>query len=213
MTALADNLRAVWVASSTDARLKKRIVRTVIHEVIADLDDVNSEIVLTIHWVGGVHTELRLPKRNRGQRNATCDDIIEAVRQLALIANDDVIAGVLNRNGLTTGNGNRWTRERVTALRSYRKIAVFRPRMDGIELWLNLANAARLLGVTPKTLRIAAEAGEIDGVHPLPEGPWIFSRSKLETREARQIVDRARKNPRYPTGSHQDHENLFPSTT
>jgi len=29
------------------------------------------------------------------------------VRQLVLIANDDVIAGVLNRNGLTTGNGNR----------------------------------------------------------------------------------------------------------
>jgi hypothetical protein len=27
-----------------------------------------------------------------------------------LIANDDLIAGILNRNGLVTGNGNRWTR-------------------------------------------------------------------------------------------------------
>ncbi|MEZ0016585.1 recombinase family protein [Sinorhizobium fredii] len=131
MAALAGNLRAVWAAPSTDARLKKRIVRTVIHEVIADLDDMTSEIVLVIHWVGGIHTELRLPKRQRGQRNATPDDLIEAVRQLALIANDDVIAGVLNRNGLSTGNGNRWTRERVTALRSYRKIPVFRPQPDG----------------------------------------------------------------------------------
>lgn len=117
MASLAGNLRAVWAAPSTDARLKKRIVRTVIHEVIADLNDVTSEIVLAIHWVGGVDTQLRLPKRHRGQRNATPDDLIEAVRQLALIANDDVIAGVLNRNGLSTGNGNRWTRERVTALR------------------------------------------------------------------------------------------------
>ncbi|WP_234897197.1 recombinase family protein [Sinorhizobium medicae] len=193
LVALAGNLRAVWTAPSTDARLKKRILRTLIHEVVADLDDVASEIVLVIHWVGGVHTELRLPKRRRGQRNAIPDDIIEAVRQLVLIANDDVIAGVLNRNGLTTGNGNRWTRERITALRSYRRIPVFRRQIDGFEPWLNLGGAAKLLGVTPKTLRLAAEAGEIEGTHPLPEGPWIFSRSKLASPEARQILDRAGK--------------------
>jgi hypothetical protein len=213
MAALAGNLRAVWAAPATDARLKKRSVRTVIHEVIADLDDVTSEIVLAIHWVGGVHTQLRLPKRHRGQRNATPDDIIGAVLQLALIANDDVIADVLNRNGLSTGNGNRWTGERITALRSYRKIPVFRPQPDGIEPWLNLGNAARLLSVAPKTLRLAAEAGEIEGVHPLPEGPWIFSRSKLTTQQAQQIADRARQNPKYPSGSHQNQKSLFPSTT
>lgn len=213
LVALAGNLRAVWTAPSTDARLKKRIVRTLIHEVVADLDDVASEIVLVIHWVGGVHTELRLPKRRRGQRNATPDDIVEAVRQLVLIANDDVIAGVLNRNGLTTGNGNRWTRERVTALRSYRRIPVFRPQIDRFEPWLNLGGAAKLLGVTPKTLRLAAEAGEIEGPHPLLEGPWIFSRSKLASPEARQILDRARQNPRHPIGSPPNQESLFPSIT
>ena len=154
-----------------------------------------------------------LPKRRRGQRNATPDDIVDAVRQLVLIANDDVIAGVLNRNGLTTGNGNRWTRERVTALRSYRKIPVFRPQIDGVEPWLNLGGAAKLLGITPKTLRLAAEAGEIKGTHPLPDGPWIFSRSKLGTSQTRQILDRVRQNPRHPTGSHPDQESLFPSTT
>ncbi|MFK0276098.1 recombinase family protein [Ensifer sp. NPDC090286] len=212
-TALAGNLRTVWTAPTTDARLKKRIVRTLINEVVADLDDGTSEIVLVIHWVGGVHTELRLPKRRRGQRNATPDDIVDAVRQLVLIANDDVIAGVLNRNGLTTGNSNRWTRERVTALRSYRKIPVFRPQIDGVEPWLNLGGAAKLLGITPKTLRLAAEAGEIEGAHPLPDGPWIFSRSRLATPQARQILDRARQNPRHPTGSPANQESLFSSTT
>jgi DNA invertase Pin-like site-specific DNA recombinase len=211
MAALADNLGMVWSAPMTDARLKKRIVRTVIHEVLADLDDVASEIVLLIHWVGGVHTELRMPKRHRGQRNATPDNIVDAVRQLALIANDDLIAGILNRNGLATGNGNRWTRESVTALRSYRKIQVFRPQPDGVEPWLNLSSAARLLGVAPKTLRLAAEAGQIGGVHPLPDGPWIFSRSELASPEARQIVHRARKNPKHPAGSHPGQQNLFSS--
>jgi len=135
------------------------------------------------------------------------------VRQLVLIANDDLIASILNRNGLVTGHGNRWTRERVTALRSYHKVPVFRPATDGIEPWLNLSKAARLLGVAPKTLRLAAEAGEIEGVHPLPDGPWIFNRSELGKPEAQRIVHRARQNPKYPAGSHSDQQNLFASTT
>jgi hypothetical protein len=37
---------------------------------VADIDDAASEIVLVVHWVGGAHSELRLPKRRRGQRNS-----------------------------------------------------------------------------------------------------------------------------------------------
>ena len=213
LAALAADLKSIWSAPTTDARLKKRIVRTVIHEVIADIDTDAAEIVLLIHWVGGVHTELRLPRRRRGQRTSTSTDVITAVRQLALIVNDSVIAGILNRNGLVTGYGNRWTRERVTSLRSHHRIAVYRPAEDGIEPWLNLSKAARLLHVAPKTLRLAAEAGEIEALHPLPDGPWIFSRAVLSTSPARAITDRARHNPRHPTGSHPDQQNLFSSMT
>ena len=76
LAVLADDLSAVWSAPTTDARLKKRIVRTVIHEVVADIDADASEIVLLIHWMGGTHSELRLPRRRRGQRNSTAPDII-----------------------------------------------------------------------------------------------------------------------------------------
>src|SRR4029077_327032 len=114
-------------------------------------------------------------------RNSTPADVIAAVRQLVLIANDDLIAGILNRNGLVTGHGNRWTRERVTSLRSHHRIPVFKLADDGIEPWLNLSKAARLLKVAPKTLRLAAEAGEIKAIHPLPDGPWIFSRADLSS--------------------------------
>jgi DNA invertase Pin-like site-specific DNA recombinase len=178
---LASNLQAVWSAQTTDARLKKRIVRTLIHEIVADIDDAASEIVLIVHWVGGAHSEMRLPKRRRGQRNSTSADIIEAVRQLVLLASDDLIAGLLNRNGFKTGNGNRWTRERVTSMRSNYRIPVFKPAPDGIEPWLNLSKAAKLLKIAPKTLRMAAEAGEIEAVHPLSDGPWIFARAALMT--------------------------------
>jgi hypothetical protein len=120
---LATNLATVWSAPTTDARLKKRIVRTLIEEVVADIDDAVSEIVLRIHWAGGVHSEIRLPKRRRGQRNSTAADVIATVRQLAQIASDDLIAGILNRNDLKTGYGNRWTRERVTSRRCARTTA------------------------------------------------------------------------------------------
>src|SRR5215831_9529803 len=99
---------------SNGTKCVRRSVRTVIHEVIADIDTDAAEIVLLIHWVDGVHTEIRLPRRRRAQRTSTSADVIAAVRQLVLIANDDLIAGILNRNGLVTGYGNRWTRERVT---------------------------------------------------------------------------------------------------
>ncbi|MGP3698846.1 hypothetical protein [Rhodobacter sp. NSM] len=100
-------------------------------------------------------------------RTSTAPETIAAVRHLALIASDNLIAGILNRNGLLTGHGNRWMRERVTALRPHHRIPVFRPAPDGIEPWLNLTDAARLLGVSPRTVRIAAEAGVVEGNHPL----------------------------------------------
>ena len=208
---LVEDLKALWAAPTTDARLKKRIVRTVIREVVADIDQDASEIVLTVHWAGGVHTERRLPKRRRGQRNSTAPDIIDAVRLLVRIAGDDLIAGLLNRNGLVTGNGNRWTRERVTSLRSHHRIPVHRPAADGIEPWLNLTRAAKLLHITPKTLRRAAESGEIEAVHPLADGPWIFSRPVLEGEAGKALAERARLQPGHPTGPHPDQQNLFSS--
>ncbi|HVM77423.1 MAG TPA: recombinase family protein [Stellaceae bacterium] len=210
---LADDLRAVWKAPTTDARLKKRIVRAVIREVVADVDAAAGEIILVIHWMGGVHTELRIPRRRRGQRNGTSGDIIEAVRVLAHICSDDLIAGILNRNHLRTGHGNRWTRERVTSLRSHHKIPLYRPAEGGAEPWLNLSKAAAQLQISPKTLRLAAESGVIDALHPLPDGPWLFSRPVLESAAAKAIAHRARVGSRSPAGPTPDQPTLFPSTT
>src|SRR5262249_16369969 len=154
---LAVDLKAVWRDPTADVRLKKRIVRELIREVIADLDEQGGEIILVVHWMGGVHTELRLPRRRRGQRNSTAAKIVEAVRALALVCSDDVIAGLLNRNGLRTGHGNRWTRERVTSLRSHYEIPVYRSETAEAEGWMNLTQAAASLGISPKTLRLAAE--------------------------------------------------------
>jgi len=210
---LARDFQAVWSAPTTDARLKKRIVRTLIHEAVADIDDGAAEIVLTLHWVGGAHTEHRLPRRRRGQRTSTPADIVEAVRSLALIARDDVIAGVLNRNGLKTGYGNRWTRERVTSLRSSHRIPVFRDTSEGEELWLNLSQAAAVVGVAPRTLRRAAERRDVKAIHPLPDGPWVFSRPDLKGPTALKLSELSSKSSKHPTEHDVAQQSLFASTT
>ena len=178
---LAANLEAVWNDPETDARLKKRILRTLIRDIVVDVDDQAGEVVLILHWQGGVHTELHLPRRRRGQ-NATHTprDVVDAVRVLARICPDPLIASVLNRNGLRTGRGNRWTQERVTALRSHHAVARYIPEQRTEQPWLNLTEAAHALGVSARTLRIAAEHGEIPAEHPLPDGPWVFTRGALQ---------------------------------
>jgi hypothetical protein len=197
-TDLAFELEEVWWSPESDARLKKRIVRTLIEEVVADVDGAAGEIILQIHWKGGVHTELRLPRRRRGQVNHTSKDVVAAVRSLARICSDDVIAGVLNRNELRTGRGNRWTRERVVSLRAWNDIPCFaRDRCDQ-EGWLKLNEAAAVLGVSPRTLRLAVERGEIAGEHPLPDGPWVINHQALESSAAIKVCERARRSTRTP---------------
>jgi hypothetical protein len=79
---LASNLEAVWRDHGTDVRLKKRIVRTLIEGVVVDVDSAVGEIILLIHWKGGVYTELRLPRRRRGQNNSqTAGTLIDGARR------------------------------------------------------------------------------------------------------------------------------------
>src|SRR5262245_45889804 len=114
---LAEELETIWANPESNARLKKRIVRTLMREVIVDLNAERIEVVLTIHWQGGAHTELRVPRRRRGSVTSTAPDTIAAVRILARVLTDEMIAGFLNRNGLKTGRGNRWTKERTVSPR------------------------------------------------------------------------------------------------
>ena len=67
---LADDLQTVWQAPTTDARLKKRIVRAVIKEVVADVDAEAGEIILFLHWMGGIHRSCACPDVDVGSATA-----------------------------------------------------------------------------------------------------------------------------------------------
>ena len=211
---LSQQLDTIWADPATSVRLKKRIVRTLIEEVLVDVDSSASELVLTLHWKGGAHTEQRLPRRRRGQCSTqTSRELIEAVGVLARICNDDLIAGILNRNGHLTGRGNRWTRERVTALRSHHRIPCNKRGEQQPQPWMNLTDAAALLDVSPRTLRLAIDRGDISADHPFADGPWIISRDVVEGESAQALKQRVSRGTRRPAvlDSQQD-QTLFSTT-
>jgi len=59
LLSLAQDLPAIWNSPSTDMRLKQRIVRILIEEIVADVEEASRQVVLLIHWAGGCHSELR----------------------------------------------------------------------------------------------------------------------------------------------------------
>ncbi len=120
---------------------------------------------------------------------------------LARICSDDLLASTLNRNGLLTGRGNRWTRERVTALRTHHEIPCYDRERRESEGWMNLTEAAHVLGISARTLRLAVERGEIEADHPLADGPWVFQAAAFWKRQPPQrwslVSGAARKRSQY----------------
>ena len=191
---LAEDLPRVWHDPGVDARTKKRVLRCVIHEIVVDIEEPRNELLLIVHWVCGIHTELRVGKRRRGQHGSqTAQDLVDAVRLLALICDDDMIAGVLNKNGLKTGRGNRWNKERVKGLRQQHAIAPHGADPTQAERWLALKHAAAYTRLSASALRHAAERRAIPSQHPLPAGPWIFERDALDHPDARAVLEQIRK--------------------
>ena len=68
LVSLAQDLPTVWHAPTTDMRLKQRIVRILIQEIVANVDEAQEAIVLVIHWRWSTLRTSRQAKRNRSTR-------------------------------------------------------------------------------------------------------------------------------------------------
>ena len=73
LSTLGQNVRAIWHHPRASMILKKQIARTLIEEIIANLEKPRNEIVLTIHWKGGHHTVLRQPTHWKRQSGSGTD--------------------------------------------------------------------------------------------------------------------------------------------
>ncbi|MBV9916067.1 MAG: recombinase family protein [Solirubrobacterales bacterium] len=197
LRALAAHLPAVWNDDTTDMRLKQRIVRILIREIIADVDDVHNEIVLTVHWQGGRHTELRIPKAASGRtRRCTDDDSIAIVRRMAGRWSDHAIASTLNRVGSRTGTGKTWNQAHVRTLRSRLRLPACDPeRRDDTALTCD--EAAKRLGISAQYLGQLLAKGLIPGTQVTRGAPWILDAKELDSPQVRATL-RALRQRRLP---------------
>ena len=190
---LAGRMELLWHHPDTDIRLKKRILRTLIEEILVDVDSAVGAVQVVIHWKGGIHAEMTVPRRRRGQNSRHISaDTAEAIELLARILPDSAIAGCLTQNGLRTGTGNFWTKEAEASARNCRQIPRFSTERQQSEGWMTLTQAAEFAGISPKTLRRAVEKQEIEALHPLPRGPWLFNRADFDTLKAKEVFQRVR---------------------
>ncbi len=198
LCSLAQNLPAVWNAPATDMRLKQRIVRILVEEIIADVDEAASEILLLIHWTGGRHSELRM-KKNLTGRHSRCTNLetIEVLRRMSGRFPDDQIASTLNRLGLRTGTGNTWNEGRVRSVRSYHELPACNPAL-GPQKTVTLEQASERLGISHKVIRRLIESNRIPATQVVPWAPWEIPLEAIESVNIVQEVARAKRRPRKP---------------
>ena len=196
---LAEDLPEVWHDARADMRLKKRIVRTLIEEILVDVDEEASRVQLIVRWAGGLHSRLSVKKRRPGQHRHTTDrSVVKIVRELATLLPDGQIARVLNRLGLRTGRGNSWNQGRVVSLRNYNRIPVYNAQAAEREGLLTLEQAAAALDVSPTVVRKLLGRGILAGRQVVPYAPWIIRAQDLEKAEVQQYVRRVQEGKNRP---------------
>ena len=84
LMALAEDLESVWHSETSDMRVKQRIVRLLLEEIIVDIDEQAAQIAMKLHWRGGRHSELRIQRPKQGEhRRVTCTDALEIIKRMA----------------------------------------------------------------------------------------------------------------------------------
>lgn len=190
LAGLADDLSAVWNAPKTTMRTRQRLVRALITEIIADVDEEAGEIVLVIHWKGGQHSELRVHKPRTGEHGCnTPEQALAVMRSMAGRWSDEHIAASLNRMGMPTGQGKTWTARRVSSLRLVHGIHGYRSADKNGE-WLTLRDAATKLGVSHHQVRKLVKAGIFSSEQIMSGAPHQIRAADLESEQVTAALKR-----------------------
>jgi DNA invertase Pin-like site-specific DNA recombinase len=187
---LGSDLKGVWSAPTTSDRDRKELLRALLEEVIIALQRHESRTHLTMRWRGGaiIQLDVAIPRfQPMGPR--TDEDTISLLRRLAALYPDEVIAGILNRQGRKTATCERFTANQVGSLRRYRKIPRFQPPAEPPQgESATIRKAAQILGLNTSTIHRWLADGFIPGQQITPGAPWQI-RITDELRE--RIVEQA----------------------
>lgn len=194
LLALAHDLPTAWNAPSADMRTKQRIVRILIQEVVLELDDTTNEAVVTIHWTGGRHTEIRVARVRTGRYPADRHpSAVEVVRKMGGRWPDRELAVTMNRMRCKTPDGTTWTTVRVRELRERLGIAAFTPDARRAET-ITVDETARRLGICVGSVYRLINEGVLPASQIMHSAPWQIPVAALSSEQVaigvRAVVDR-----------------------
>jgi DNA invertase Pin-like site-specific DNA recombinase len=176
LLALAQDLPAVWQATTTTQAERKQLLRFLINDVTLTRGETTVQVA--IRWQTGALTVLEIPRPKRvWEARRTDPAVVARLRELAPGHSDRQIAVQLNQEGRTTGAGGAFSPGKVGWLRCRYAIptgcpettAADAPRGDGR---YSARAVAALLNVNVSTIAAWCQSGQLDGLQAAPHGPW-----------------------------------------
>jgi excisionase family DNA binding protein len=175
---LAFDLPRLWEHEAAPFDLKKRILRTVIQEIVVYVEKTILRVL--IHWQGGQHSELQIRKRKPGEhRWKTEGNTLELVQQLARLMSDKQIAAQLNRMKIPSAKGHSWTRTRVGNFRQANDIPNYSPGERQARGELTIEEVAEHLKVSYSTVQRMIRGKKLPARQVCPGAPWIIRADDL----------------------------------
>jgi DNA invertase Pin-like site-specific DNA recombinase len=202
LIALGERFADAWNHVVCPIELKKQIVRSIIEEIVVD-EDPPGTLCFIVHWKGGCHTALQMPKANAKTMFRTREEDLEVIQKLALRYGDDVIASVLNRLGRRTGKGKPWSQLAVKTARHHHRIEGHARSVEDPEV-LSLQGAARYTGTSDTTIKKLVRAGALPMRQAVAFAPWEIRRSDLDTARVRAILEHLKRYGRLVLGDPPD---------
>lgn len=191
---LGTDLESAWSHPAATTASRKRIVRTVLQEIVVRIEDEHVNLVL--HWQGADHTALKVKKNPAGKHRWTvADETEDLVRELARLMPDKAIAAVLNRAGKPTGRNNGWTQNRVCTFRNHRGIEVYCEGERAKRGELTLDETATALRVSAMTVLRMIRRGVLIGRQLCKGAPWVIKAGDLDADGVRAEADGRRRTP------------------
>ena len=187
---LAQDLETAWTSPHVTMRARQQLLRALVVDIIADVDEAARDVILTIHWRGGQHSQLRVRKPKSGEHGCrTPGEALAVIRSMAARWSDEHIAASLNRMGMRTGQGKTWTAHRVGSLRRVHGIhAYLSAEKDGE--WLTMRDAARVLGVSSHTIRRLIKSGVFPAQQVVPDAPYQIRSTDLHSEAVSTAIAR-----------------------
>jgi excisionase family DNA binding protein len=180
LLSIGGDLRRLWEYPQSPPEYKKRVLRTLLREIVVTTDE--SKVQLLLHWQGGDHTQILFEKVRTGQhRFFTNTNTIDLVRGLARLQPDGMIASILNRNGDRTPHGERWTARSICSLRNRHAIKVYAANEWRDRAELTLEEAAAVLKVNATTVVKWIRNGRLSAMQLCPHAPWVLRQSDVES--------------------------------